>query len=570
LQASARLTRLSFAEIYFVPSEAKAHFHHYPSTALRTTGEPMKTNPNKLWTIVLALGWLFDFLFWRMKPGVNFAIFSAACVTAAFYLLLSGGLRPNRASLSLIPLFGFFAAVTFIRAEPMTTFLAYIFTLLTMTLLALTYLGGRWIQYDFVDYLAKTASLAGSMIARPIAYMAEVRKGQAEGGVKPSKRNIWPVVRGILIALPVVAVFASLLASADAVFGQRLEEFVNWFRLDNLPELIFRFFYIFVVGYALAGVILHAATQSKDEKLAGEDKPLIPPFLGSVEAFIVLGSVVALFAVFVMIQFQYFFGGETNINVEGYTYAEYARRGFGELVMVAFFSLLMLMSLTAVAKRETEAQRKLFSGLGAALVALLLVMLFSAFKRLSLYEAAYGFSRLRTYTHVFLIWIGLLLVATIALEIFRKERLFPFALLIASLGFAASLPILNVDAFIVRQNIQRELHPQTDSVELDAQYFLDLSDDAVPELAAAYRNPSLPAAVHEQVGAALACLRHKRGFSENQPAWQSFHFAALNAERALTAIAGDLTAFKVDDDDFPIFVVMPSGKTFYCAAYYFD
>ena len=90
----------------------------------------MKTNPNKLWILVFALGWLFDFLFWKMKPGVNFAIFATACLVVAFYLLLSDGLRPNRTSLILLPLFGFFAAVTFIRAEPMTTFLAYTFTLL--------------------------------------------------------------------------------------------------------------------------------------------------------------------------------------------------------------------------------------------------------------------------------------------------------------------------------------------------------------------------------------------------------------------------------------------------------
>ena len=40
----------------------------------------MKTNPNKLWILVFALGWLFDFLFWKMKPGINFAIFATACL----------------------------------------------------------------------------------------------------------------------------------------------------------------------------------------------------------------------------------------------------------------------------------------------------------------------------------------------------------------------------------------------------------------------------------------------------------------------------------------------------------
>ena len=375
----------------------------------------MKTNPNKLWILVFALGWLFDFLFWKMKPGINFAIFATACLVVAFYLLLSDGFRPNRTSLILLPLFGFFAAVTFIRAEPMTTFLTYTFTLLMMTLLAVTYLGGRWYLYTLADYVVKFLQLVGSMIGRPITFMTNVRKEQAEAGIQPSKRNIWPVVRGIVIALPIIAIFASLLASADVVFGQRLEGLINWFNIENLPELIFRFVYIVIIGYALAGVILHASTESKDEKLAS--KPLIPPFLGYVEATIVLGSVVALFAAFVVIQFQYFFGGTTNIHVDGYTYAEYARRGFGELVAVAFFALLMLLTLSAVTKRETETQRRIFSGLGVALVALLLVMLFSAFKRLGLYEEAYGFSRLRTYTHVFLIWLGLLLVVTIALEI---------------------------------------------------------------------------------------------------------------------------------------------------------
>ncbi len=530
----------------------------------------MKTNPYKLWIPVFALGWFFDFLFWKMKPGVNFAIFATACLVVAFYLLLSDRLRPNRASLMLIPLFGFFTAVTFIRAEPMTTFLAYTFTLLTMSLLAVTYLGGHWFQYTLADYLGKSLQLAGSMLARPISFMGEVRKEKAEAGIQPPKRNVWPVIRGIVIALPVIAIFASLLASADVVFGQRLEDLINWFNIENLPELIFRFVYILVLGYALAGVILHAATQSKDEKFANEDKPLIPPFLGNVEASIVLGSVVALFAAFVVIQFQYFFGGETNINVEGYTYAEYARRGFGELVTVAFFALFMLLTLSAVTKRETEGQRKLFSGLGVALVALLLVMLFSAFKRLGLYEEAYGFSRLRAYTHVFLIWIGLLLVATIALEILSKERMFTFAMLIASLGFASSLPILNVDAFIVRQNIQREIHQQTDTIGLDAQYFLGLSDDAVPELVAGYRNSSLPDSVHEKIGASLTCIRHQRGLDERKPDWRSFHFATFNADRAFASVENDLNGFTIDDTNYPVMVTTPSGEEFNCSSYYYD
>jgi hypothetical protein len=332
--------------------------------------------------------------------------------------------------------------------------------------------------------------------------------------------------------------------------------------------LIFRFIYILVIGYALAGVILHASTQSKDEKLASS---IIPPFLGYVEATIVLGSVVALFAAFVVIQFQYFFGGQTNIHIDGYTYAEYARRGFGELVAVAFFALLMLLTLSAVTKRESETQRRVFSGLGVTLVVLLLVMLFSAFKRLGLYEEAYGFSRLRTYTHVFLIWLGLLLIVTIALEILRKEHLFTFAMLLASLGFAISLPILNVDTFIVNQNVQREIRTKAnDSTNLDTQYFLNLSDDAVPALVSAYQAPSLPDTVREKIGASLACIHYNRGLDTHEANWQSFHFATLNADKALTSISKDLKGYKFNDTNYPAQVTAPSGNQFSCSTYYSD
>jgi hypothetical protein len=529
----------------------------------------MKKNPNSLWIIVFGLGWLFDFLFWNKVPGVNFAIFVLTCVLAAFYLLLADGLRPRFSSLALLLPLGFFAATTFIRAEPMTTFLAALFTLLSMTLLAVSYLGGRWYLYTLGDYIAKPLQLVGSMIARPIGFMNDSRKEEKEAGLQPAKHNIMPVVRGVLIALPVVAIFASLLASADMVFGQQLENLIKWFKLENLPELIFRFVYIAAIGYALAGVILHAATQSADEKLINEDKPVIPPFLGFTESSIVLGSVVLLFVAFVVVQFQYFFGGHANINIEGYTYSEYARKGFGELVTVAFFALLMLLTLTSITKRETESQRKIYSGLGVALVALLMVMLFSAFKRLGLYEAAYGFSRLRTYTHVFLFWIGLLLVATIVLEILRKERTFTFAMLIASFGFAASLAILNVDAFIVEKNIEREVNAKEDIVDLDSRYFVELSDDAIPALVEAYRDSALPNHTHERIGASLVCIQRQREDSREYP-WQSFHLARANADVSLESVMGEFSAYKYQSASYPYSVITPAGDEFFCNEYYFD
>ncbi len=261
-------------------------------------------------------------------------------------------------------------------------------------------------------------------------------------------------MRGLAIAVPIVVVFAALLASADVVFGRELSALLEALQLQRLPEYVFRLLYIAVAAYALTGVFLHAASQSADDKLAIDGKRLVPQFLGATEASIVLGSVAALFCAFVVVQIQYFFGGQANINVAGYTYAEYARRGYGELVAVAVFSLVMIMGLGAVTRRETATTRRLFSTLSVIVVAFVGVILVSAYQRLRLYELAYGFSRLRTYVHVSLIWVGLLLVAVVLLEILQRERHLMGVILVAALGFVLSLAALNVDGFIVKQNVE--------------------------------------------------------------------------------------------------------------------
>ncbi len=532
----------------------------------------MKTNPNRFWLLVILLGWAFDFLFWEKPLGVNFFIFVALCIVTGIYLLQTDGLRlSRRGSLLLLPL-AFFAALTFFRREPMTVFLAVSMSIFLMGVFALTYLGGNWTRYRILDYIIGYLTLFGSMIARPIGFAAEVKRDQPA----PSnpKRNAWPVVRGIVIALPVIAIFASLLSSADPIFADRFEKFIELFNIDNLPEYIFRLVYILIFAYAIAGALLHAA-QKSDDKV--EDKNLVAPFLGFTESAIVLGSLTILFAAFVIIQFQYFFGGQANINLAGYTYSEYARRGFGELVTVAFFSLLLLLGLGGITKRETEVHRRVFSTLGIVLVGLVIVMQVSAFQRLVLYENAYGFSRLRTYTHVFMIWLAVLLVAVAALELLKKERAIGFAMVLAALGFVASLGLLNVDAFIVRQNIQRELRGtvgenlnERQQVDLDTQYFLDLSDDAVPALVTGFQSKALSEAVHEKIGAALACRWHDREQKEAAIPWQGFHLSRLFANRAFAEIESELAAYKITDTDYPVIVKTPSGEEFSCWGYYYD
>lgn len=536
----------------------------------------MKANPNRFWFLVILLGWAFDFLFWKKPAGLNFVLYVILCLITGIYLLQTDGLRLTRRSgLLLLPIL-FLASMTFIRQEPLTVFLSVAMTVFLMGVFTLTYLSGQWTRYGLIDYLFGYLTLFGSVITRPLGFTAEVQRLRSEQPSLSQRRGtlIWPVLRGFVIALPVIAIFASLLTSADPIFADRFEKFIELFNLENLPEYIFRLVYILVFAYAIAGIFLHAAQKSGEQV---DQKPHFLPFLGFTESTIVLGSVVILFTAFVAIQFQYFFGGQANIHLDGYTYSEYARKGFGELVVVAFFSLLLILGFGAITRRETEAQRRTFSSLSAVLVGLVVVMLVSAFQRLLLYEAAYGFSRLRTYTHVFMIWLALLLVVVLVLEIRQQERALGLVLVLAALGFVFSLNLLNVDAFIVKQNILRELHGNVEEslqqggrVELDTQYFLDLSDDAIPALAAAFQNETLPEPVREKVGAALFCKRYERKQRHQEISWQSFHVARFNADHIFVQIEKDLSAYKVVNVEWPVTIKTPAGDELSCWQYDYD
>ncbi|GAB4502415.1 MAG: hypothetical protein Fur0035_19670 [Anaerolineales bacterium] len=520
----------------------------------------MQKQSTLLWLLALALGWAADFLFWKHTPGISFAIFAALTLGVGLFLLLRAGLPPARGTYPLLALILFFAVFTFLRAEALSAFLAHAFTLGLMMIFVFTYRGGRWAEYSLSDYLARFFALLGSWLSAPLAFFGEAARLKRESGAGADQRpsRVWPVLRGLLLAVPVLAFFAGLLSSADAVFAARLADLVRLFRLENLPEYIFRAMYISVIAYALLGTYLHAALRSADEKLLGVEKPLVTPFFGFTEAAIVLGALAALFGGFVFIQFQYFFGGLTNIRLDGFTYADYARRGFGELVMTAFFSLLLLLGLGSLTRRESDSQRRIFSGLGALIVALVGVMLVSAYQRLALYEIAYGFTALRTYTHVFIFWLALLLAATVALEATRRLRHFALAALLAAIGFAATLLLMNVDGFIVRQNVARDISGR----EVDAAYLASLSADAIPALAERYASDSVSAATRDELGAALACARYEQERAAPDDSWQAFHLSRWLAQKTLTSL--DLSAYTIDASNYPYPVTTPLGKVYDC------
>jgi hypothetical protein len=523
-------------------------------------------NLTRLAFVSLALGWIFDLLFWKHSPGISILIFVLIYLAGLFYLTFSEGLRPPPASYFLVAPILFFAVFTALRLEPFTVFVCLLLLVVCLLILSMTWMGGRWVNYSLMDYVARFFLLIGGLITLGSEKILSIKQSEAgqDGPKKTSRlgemarKVLLPIIGGLIIAAPALFILGGLLASADPIFAGRMEGLWKILMEMDIWDLVLRTFLILLLAYAFSGAFLFSILKSNEEKLLGQEKPVIPRFFNWVSAATVIASVDLLFAFFVYIQFRYFFGGQANISTSGYTYAEYARQGFNELLMVAFLSLLLYLSLSTISRRADGPRRHIYTSLGVFLVLLVGVILVSAYQRLNLYEAAYGFSRIRTYSHVFIIWMGILLVSTVYLEIADRLRAFALTCLLAAMGFGMTLSILNVDGFIVRQNLAR----QALGYPLDTAYLVSLSDDALPDLARGYSGALPGAPAHNEITGILHCRLKEMESLPFSPDWQSFHWSHHNARQILEGFRANLANSQIEETD--VWLVVVNGQEVIC------
>ena len=500
----------------------------------------MIRSPWRFVSIGLGAAWLFDYFFWKKAPGISLLLWSFGLLLCGLLLARGERVRVPKRSYVLMLAVLLVAAVVFFRQEPFTKGFSFFLAFFLMLLLAATFGNGYWTHFRLFDYLSSWMTTLAATISRPFALFAPRQDDEVENQLswKKAYKKFLSILLGLVLAAPVLLLLGALLASADPIFADWLEGWLHIFDVDRLAEYIFRFFYILIFAYLIIGMLLHAILPKSKREQPDPQSPLFKGFLGGTETGVILLSVNILFAVFLAVQFRYFFGGTTNISETGYTYSEYARRGFGELIAVSIISLLLYVLLGTVARKEKQSSIRLFTVLSSLLMGQVIVILVSAFQRLLLYEHAYGFTRLRTYSHVFMVWLAVLLAAAIVLEIFHRRGNFALALLVMTFGFGLTLGILNVDSTVVRLNVLR-----TDVQELDGEYIKSLSTDAVPAMIQSFY-ASEDAPVRDILGAELACRQVLLSNEERIP-WVGFNWSRFNAKRMLSDIATELEAYPV-------------------------
>jgi hypothetical protein len=280
-----------------------------------------------------------------------------------------------------------------------------------------------------------------------------------------------PLARGLLIAAPIAILLAGLLAAADPIFA-------SFFNLNlDFGQLTMDAVFVLAGTLAAAGLLRLAAA----ETLSRVDGPMWR--LGSIEGLVVLAMLDAIFAAFAVAQAIAAAGGADNaLRAAGVTYADYARSGFFQLLWVAGITAVVLILFSRITGLTEPRTKRAFEILGQIGIGLTLVIVFVAFRRLSLYEEAFGFTMLRLYSHIFAAWIALvfILLAADMGGLFRRRRWLVGATSISAIAALLALNLINPEAVVVHLNIQ---HAQS-THKIDTQYLAGLSSDATPALLA--------------------------------------------------------------------------------------
>jgi hypothetical protein len=241
-----------------------------------------------------------------------------------------------------------------------------------------------------------------------------------------------------------------------------------------------------------------------------------------------------LFLGFMAVQLRYLFGGADLVEVTaGLSYAEYARRGFFELELVATTALVVPILLLAdwVAAPDTPRSRIVLRASALVLVALLLGVIASAAYRMRLYQDAYGLTEQRLYVSMIIVWLSAVLVWLVLTVLRGRREQFAFGSIIAGVACIAALHLLNPHALVARVNLDRAAA----GAEVDGTYLQRLSADAVPTILA--RLDQLPEAERTHIAGLIV----ERWSGERRGGWRAWNLSDWRARRLVAARAISLS-----------------------------
>ena len=478
--------------------------------------------------LTVLFGILFDVLFYGKAMGISYPIF-----VAAYYAILLWYMRKD---LTIRPDFGWLLTIPVIMLSLTytlhTNFVFYVlnFMAIPVLLMVQTLLITKNNKYAWHDIGVIEDILYGFFvrtfgnIGKPFSILGKLLHPK---GSQKKYDNLKKVLLGLIIAVPLLMIILSLLASADSIFEQYLGQIPDWFKDIKIGEFLFRGIMILSVCIVSFGYIWSLSERRKGSGSLTEGRTKWNlKVWDPVVVITILTTVNIIYVLFVFIQFSYLFGGlKAGLPAE-FTFAEYARRGFFELVAVTLINFSILLFSLGFTRKKDKATDRTMSILNTLLVGCTLVILFSAHFRMSMYEEAYGYTYLRMFTHIFMVFLFILFLLAFY-RIWNEKFTLVKPYIIASIAAFLIVNYMNVDVIIARNNVDRFYNDR----KIDMVYLADLSYDAAPQIARLLDCGD--SIVAQQANDLL--YGKKLQLSEEKP-WQSLNLSVTRAREFLAKL----------------------------------
>lgn len=351
--------------------------------------EQWKMNCLPLGLCSLVFGGIFLFCMYKNLVSFSYVVCVASFLVCMRYVYKKLGLAQGRA--------GKFCGVFMVLASLSTGFTDNVVIqvcnhlMVLLAMLVFTLFGYEQKEQDFIQWIQYLVLMVCESFVCAFASFGHMRywKKNKEGMGKTKY-----IALGLLCGIPVVFIVAWMLCSADEIFARW---FQGVFQISWLGNL-FLYALIFFIGFLCFYGVAYGGLKTSLRDFPKREKKFEP-----VVAITAAAMVLVVYVMFAYVQIRYLFLGGIWSLPESFTYAEYARQGFFQLLFVSILNYIMVLGVLGFF-RENMVLKHLMTGISLCTY----VMIASSFYRMILYVRTYHLTFLRIVVLYFLVGLALL------------------------------------------------------------------------------------------------------------------------------------------------------------------
>lgn len=443
----------------------KNNFEQTPSNIPAISGERPKIPLYEAITawILFILGFVFTHFAFVYAGGVWGGIFWFLYGIAGAVFVKLKKLPVSKLQTAVFVIAELFSLSPFFCANTFINFLSACFVFLLDFYLLTTISGADFFGKHFVlDTLQ-------SVFTRPFMNFAKIfHSAFSVFSGKKRAKNILFVLLGLLLAIPLTLVAVGLLMSSDDVFGDfmmNIKYSLPHISFSVIPEIIFAV----PISMYLFGALSSAEKPAPPYGMGEPEYRILPPIAG----YVAVSPVCVFYLFYIGIQISRIFNSSLNTPSK---IADFARRGFFELVFIAVINLGVIVLIQSFTKRLADDKKptvlKIYTVL---LCACTLGIIATALVKMIMYINELGMTPLRVYTSWFMILLAVFFVIVIVMQFvdFHCWK----ALFIAFTAMFAILCFGDINGQIARYNISA--YESGAIEELDADVFSELGYSAL-------------------------------------------------------------------------------------------